>query len=184
MSLLDLPRAARPFVAFPALLRANGFAVAPEQTTAFLPAVGLLGPRSIEDVRRAAHATLAPPPERRADFDVLFGFPLPRARPRPAMRRRRRAETRSRSGTRAAATRSRSTPTRRTRPAQAATVAEVLSARRLARATDDGEALRRFARAAPALLPRRRGYRRLRARRGAASICGAACARPSATTAR
>ena len=33
-----LPRAARPFVTFPALLRANGFAVAPEQTAAFLEA--------------------------------------------------------------------------------------------------------------------------------------------------
>ena len=67
-----LPRAARPFVTFPALLRANGFAVAPEQTTAFLTAVGLLGPKSVADIRRAAHATLAPPPERRAAFDALF----------------------------------------------------------------------------------------------------------------
>ena len=58
---------------FPALLRANGFAVAPEQTTAFLEAIGLLGPKSIADIRRAAHATLAPPPERRAAFDALFG---------------------------------------------------------------------------------------------------------------
>ena len=68
-----LPRAARPFVTFPALLRANGFAVAPEQTAAFLESVGLLGPKSIADIRRAAHATLAPPPERRAAFDALFG---------------------------------------------------------------------------------------------------------------
>ena len=68
-----LPRAVRPFVTFPALLRANGFAVAPEQTTAFLAAIGLLGPKSVADIRRAAHATLAPPPERRAAFDALFG---------------------------------------------------------------------------------------------------------------
>ena len=33
-----LPRAARVFISFVALLRANGFAVAPEQTTAFLAA--------------------------------------------------------------------------------------------------------------------------------------------------
>ena len=58
MSALDLPRAAQPFVSFPTLLRANGFAAAPEQTTACLQAVGLLGPRSIEDVRRSAYATL------------------------------------------------------------------------------------------------------------------------------
>ena len=33
-----LPRAARPFVAFPGLLRLNGFAVAPEQTVVLAPA--------------------------------------------------------------------------------------------------------------------------------------------------
>ena len=41
----ELPRAARAFVDFAALLRDNGFAVAPEQTTSFLAAIGLLGPR-------------------------------------------------------------------------------------------------------------------------------------------
>ena len=46
---------------------ANGFLVAPEQTAAFLAAIELLGPPGIEDIRRAAHATLAPPPDRRAD---------------------------------------------------------------------------------------------------------------------
>ena len=64
--LLQLPRAAHAFVSFAALLRVNGFAVAPEQTTAFLSAVELLGPRNIEDIHRAGLATLAPPPERRA----------------------------------------------------------------------------------------------------------------------
>ena len=53
-------------------MRANGFAVAPEQTTAFLAAIALLGPRDIEDVRRAGLATLAPPPERHGAFDALF----------------------------------------------------------------------------------------------------------------
>lgn len=68
----QLPRAARIFVAFVPLLRVNGFAVAPEQTTTFLAAIELLGPRDIEHVRQAALATLAPPPERRATFDRLF----------------------------------------------------------------------------------------------------------------
>src|SRR6476660_9371506 len=68
----SLPNAAGPFVAFATLLRANGFAVAPEQTTAFLAAITLLGPRSLDHIRRAAHATLAPPPERREEFDALF----------------------------------------------------------------------------------------------------------------
>ena len=67
-----LPRAVEPLVAFPGHLRAYGFAVAPEQTMAFLAAVELLGPKSIEDIRRAGHATLAPPQERQAEFDALF----------------------------------------------------------------------------------------------------------------
>ena len=69
---LQLPRAARVFVSFVALLRANGFAVAPEQTTAFLAAIELLGPRSSKHIRQAGLATLAPPPERRATYDRLF----------------------------------------------------------------------------------------------------------------
>ena len=69
---LQLPRAARVFVSFVSLLRVNGFAVAPEQTTTFLSAVELLGPRSLEDIHRAGLATLAPPPERRATYDHLF----------------------------------------------------------------------------------------------------------------
>jgi uncharacterized protein len=68
----QLPRAVRVFVSFAALLRANGFAVAPEQTAAFLAAIRLLGPRSLESIRQAGLATLAPPPERRATFDRLF----------------------------------------------------------------------------------------------------------------
>ncbi len=67
-----LPRAARPFVQFATLLRANGFAVAPEQTQAFIAAVGLLGPVTMRDIHRAALPTLAPPPERRDEFDALF----------------------------------------------------------------------------------------------------------------
>jgi len=69
---LKLPRAAQIFVTFVALLRANSFSVAPEQTTSFLAAIELLGPRSLEHIRRAGLATLAPPPERRATFDRLF----------------------------------------------------------------------------------------------------------------
>ncbi|OKO68380.1 VWA domain-containing protein [Bradyrhizobium sp. NAS96.2] len=69
---LQLPRAAQTFVTFVALLRANGFSVAPEQTTSFLAAIELLGPRSLEHIRRAGLATLAPPPERRATYDRLF----------------------------------------------------------------------------------------------------------------
>src|SRR5690625_7639215 len=72
MSGRSLPRPLLPFVEFATLLRANGFAIAPEQTQSFIAAVGLLGPRSLEDVHRAAVATLAPPLERREEVDALF----------------------------------------------------------------------------------------------------------------
>ena len=66
------PRIVRPLIGFAPLLRANGFAVAPEQTIAFLSAIAVLGPRDLEDVRRAGLATLAPPPERFAAYHALF----------------------------------------------------------------------------------------------------------------
>ncbi|THF54901.1 vWA domain-containing protein [Ollibium composti] len=67
-----LPRAAAPFLHFARLLRADGFVVAPEQVSAFMAGVTLLGPRSMGDIREAALATLAPPPDRRAAFEALF----------------------------------------------------------------------------------------------------------------
>ncbi|MEM7743964.1 MAG: VWA domain-containing protein [Pseudomonadota bacterium] len=67
-----LPAGAQSLVAFPTLLRANGFAVAPDQTMSFVEAVGLLGPRRMDHIRRAAVATLAIAQDRRADFDALF----------------------------------------------------------------------------------------------------------------
>ena len=60
------------FLEFTAMLRRAGFAIAPEQTMAWLAAIELLGPTEVDDVRRAARATLAPPPERFAEFDALF----------------------------------------------------------------------------------------------------------------
>jgi len=67
-----LPHAAAPFLDFTTRLRNAGFAIAPDQSTLFLEAVGLLGPRSMRDIHRAARATLAPPPDRFAEFDALF----------------------------------------------------------------------------------------------------------------
>jgi hypothetical protein len=158
-----LPRAARPFVTLPALLRANGFTVAPEQTTAFLTAIGLLGPKSIGDIRRAAHATLAPQPERRAAFDALFDAHfLGEMEPGEAL------------GEPDDTVRVQEDRTGGMEPllsdevneaGQDATTVEALSVRQFG-AESDFEVLRRFARAAPARLPRRPGYRRMRARRG------------------
>ncbi|WP_292248960.1 VWA domain-containing protein [Mesorhizobium sp.] len=68
----SLPRAAAPFLGFARLLRRHAFAVAPEQATSFMQAVTLLGPRSMNDIREAALATLAPSPDRRIEFDAHF----------------------------------------------------------------------------------------------------------------
>lgn len=158
----DIPRAARAFVDFVALLRAQGFAIAPDQTTSFLAAIGLLGPRSMQDIRQAGLATLAPPPERRATYDTLFrlhflgGEPLStegdsdetlriqedaRGQDAPLS-----ADEVNESGRTAAR-------------------AEALVERRFADAATS-EPLRRLVREAQRRLPLRRGNRRMPARRG------------------
>ncbi len=162
----DRERTIAPFLGFAALLRREGFAVAPEQVISWLSGIELLGPRGIDDIRRAAHATLAPPPERIEEFDAVFDAHFlgavqqgleaapgdeeaPRAAddslggPEPIF-----GEDEMESG------------------AEAAT-AEKLAARRFAVADDD-LVLRSFARAVPARLPRRRGYRFHSARGGQA----------------
>ncbi|MEJ1160493.1 vWA domain-containing protein [Prosthecomicrobium sp. N25] len=159
-----LPAASRPFVAFPALLRQHGFAVAPEQTVAFLEAVRLLGPRSIEHVRRAAVATLAPHPHQMARFDALFdlhflgGF----AEPDEADDWQPDEETKiqEEGGEREILVGESVNET-----GQQAIEAEALAVRRL-RPADDGGLLVRLARDLPDALPRRRGYRFRAARRG------------------
>ncbi len=69
---MSLPAEASHLAAFARLVRTAGFAVAPEQVVTFLDAVRMLGPRSMDDIREAALATLAPGPDRRAEFDALF----------------------------------------------------------------------------------------------------------------
>ncbi|RWB60659.1 VWA domain-containing protein [Mesorhizobium sp.] len=68
----SLPRAAAAFLGFARLLRRHAFAIAPEQVTSFMQAAALLGPRSMNDIREAALATLAPPPDRRGEFEAHF----------------------------------------------------------------------------------------------------------------
>jgi uncharacterized protein with von Willebrand factor type A (vWA) domain len=159
-----LPDAAAPFVVFAALLRANGFAVAPQQTTAFLSAITLLGPRSLDHIRRAAHATLAPPPDRRDEFDALFdthflgAVELGREMAEPDPDDLRVQEDRP-GGFEPPASDDAN------EAGQAATAAEALSARRFGLAGEI-DTLRRFQRALPERLPQRRGYRRVAARRG------------------
>ena len=160
----QLPRAARVFISFAALLRANGFAVAPEQTTAFLAAIELLGPRSLESIRQAGLATLAPPPERRATYDRLFDLhfrgseamePVEGEEDEEIVRLQEEgrgdgepplADEANESGL-------------------AAARAEALVERRFAGMTESAT-LRNLWREARRSLPRRRGHRRMRARRG------------------
>ena len=161
-----LPRATRPFVTFATLLRGNGFVVAPEQTTAFLAAIELLGPSGITDIRRAARATLAPPPERRAEFDALFDAHfLGKTATIETAAETADDEVRVREGDRGGFD---ATITDQTRESgQAAAATEMLSARRFG-PENETEILRRFERALPERMPRRRGYRRYVDRRGRA----------------
>jgi hypothetical protein len=160
---LELPRAARVFVSFAARLRTNGFAVAPEQTTAFLAAIRLLGPRSLEHIRLAGRATLAPPPERRATYDRLFDIhfrgseAIERADGQDEEIVRLQEEGRGEDEPPLADEANES--------GLAAARAEALVERRFAQVSTN-DALRRLSREAPARLPRRRGHRRRRARRG------------------
>jgi len=159
----QLPRAARAFVSFVALLRANGFAIAPDQTTAFLEATALLGPRGPEDIRQAGLATLAPPPERRAVYDLLFRIHFLGGE-----------EIRGDEGEDEEVVRLQEEGRGDGEPPLAdeanvsgemAVRAEALAERRFS-SGGPSEALRRLAHEAPSRLPRRRGHRRMRARRG------------------
>lgn len=159
----SMPRAARVFVSFATLLRANAFAVASEQTTAFLSAIALLGPRSLDDIRRAGMATLAPPPERRATYDRLFDIHF---RGADALEPAADGEDET---VRLQEEQHGQEQLLLTEDANesglAAARAEALVERRFA-AVSPTDALRRLSREATRRLPRRRGHRRVRARRG------------------
>lgn len=155
-----LPRAAAPFVTFASVLRRNGFPVAPEQTQSFIAGVGLLGPRRMSDIHAAARATLAPIPERFDEFDALFrahflGQTL--AAPADTLEDERAYEPDD--GAAEAIT-----PEEETQSGSEATGAEALAGRAFSE-LPEAEALRRFRRAAPAGLPRRRS-RRMRVHHG------------------
>jgi uncharacterized protein len=149
------PRALAPFLAFPQALRSAGLPAAPEQTTAFLAAVGLLGPRGLADIRRAAHAIYGPGPERRGAFDAVFDAVfLGRALAAPADGAPEDApEAWDAGGIELLPEADEEEPS-----GADATSAERLHQRRLG-SGDEGAALRAFARALPASLPRRRGRR-------------------------
>lgn len=159
------PAAVRPFLAFGRLLRENGFAVAPEQTIAFLEAVGLLGPRHMTDVRRAAIATLAPPHERIAEFEALFAWHfLGAGRPTAAPEGHGEEEP-LRVQEEALGPGEEPLEVAGEAKGEAASPAEALGLRRFA-AVRPEVALERFRRAVPRRLPRRRSAKLGRAARG------------------
>ncbi|WP_315797588.1 VWA domain-containing protein [Bradyrhizobium sp. SZCCHNRI3043] len=164
MSEARLPPATEIFVTFAALLRRNGFAIAPEQTTAFLAAIELLGPVSIEDIRRAGTATLAPPPERLATYNLLFDvhFGVAEATAFSESDRQDDVVRLQEEGDSAVDP---DIAQDQNESGLAATRAEALVARRLS-ATTGGGPLQLLARQARAKLPKRRGHRRMRTRRG------------------
>lgn len=160
---LQFPHAARIFIHFAALLRANGFAVAPEQTTAFLAAIELLGPRDVEDIRQAGMATLAPPPERHATYDRLFDIHFRGAEATDLTGAEDEEIVRLQEEARGEDETLFTNETNESGLVAART--EALAERHFAD-SPSGDALRRLSRLAPARLPRRRGHRRMRARHG------------------
>ena len=161
----QLPTAIEPFIDFAGMLRANGFSVAPEQTRLFIEAVGLLGPRSMQDIYQSALATLAPPIERRDEFNALYrlvflGHSLAGGDAGSLDDDDELQAFDERDG-------SMDTPEadQINEVGEQASASENLSVREFASMTDD-TALRQFERLAPARLPRRKTYRRRGARKG------------------
>jgi hypothetical protein len=159
-----LPRAAQPFVTFGTLLRGHGFSVAPEQTIAFIQSIELLGPRDMHDVRRAAHATLAPPADQHALFDALFnahflGAVVPVLEPPISEDETIKVQEDDDAGFEPL------TGDNINETGQASATTEALSVRELASPSDD-DLLRHLARRLPSTLPRRRGYRRRASKHG------------------
>ena len=158
--------AIRPLTDFPPFLRRHGFAVSPDQTIGFIAAVGALGPRDIEDIRKSGLALFSIQPERRGDFNSLFDAHFSgRALALPDTGGSEDGEDSQVFEEQPGVTEI--DDTRDARAAgQRASEAEQLGHRTLGGGGD--ASLRDFLRAAPRQLPRRRSYRYAPARRGSA----------------
>ncbi|MCB1491320.1 MAG: VWA domain-containing protein [Rhodobiaceae bacterium] len=159
-----MPRAAQAFVEFSQILRGHGFAIAPEQTTDFIHAVGLLGPRELMDIRRAGRATLSIPQERLGEYDALFrAFFMGQAMSAPVSSDEDEDEVEAHEQSEGEQEAPLEEDERET--GEQAARAEVL-ARRAFGAVEDDETIARFRQQAPSLLPRRRSPRRRAWRKG------------------
>lgn len=159
-----LPRPVRPFADFATVLRRHGFTISPDQTIGFIQAVGLLGPRDMGDIFRAARAMFAIPHERAEEFEALFrGFFMGQAIAAPVPGAEDEGEVQAYEATGGEAEIEEAEGEEEA-GAEAA-FAERLSRRDFAPRTDD-EALVNFTRLAPRRLPRRRSYRHMRTAHG------------------
>ncbi|MEH6728544.1 MAG: hypothetical protein V7703_20540, partial [Hyphomicrobiales bacterium] len=159
-----LPRAIEPFVDFASVLRAHGFAVAPDQTSGFIEAIGLLGPRHMDDIHRAALSMLAIPHEREPEFDALFrAFFMGQTVSAPASAADEEEEVEAFEASEGESEVPEGEEIEES--GAEATIAESLSQRSFG-VRDNASVLRDFARRAPARLPRRLSYRRSAARHG------------------
>ncbi|MBX3584904.1 MAG: VWA domain-containing protein [Rhizobiaceae bacterium] len=154
-----MPRAARPFADFARHVRHFGFPVAAEQTIAFMQGVELLGPRSMDDIRQAALATLAPPHDRLDEFDALFrGFFYGEATVSVNAEDDDDTEIKDDSGVEQNAEH---LETRQEESGEAASSLDRLGARHF---RSERETLSAFQKAIPGALPKRRSFRAVRTR--------------------
>ncbi len=159
----SMPRASQTFVEFAQLLRAHGFAVAPDQTTSFIEAIARLGPRDLGDIRRAGLALLAVPNERQPEYDALFrAFFMGQTLSAPSDGEE---EDDLQAYEPQDDQRLIEVEGEETDAGELASMSEILSSRQLTQ-IDEDNVLRDFVRRAPAALPRRRSYRRTPARKG------------------
>jgi len=163
---MRLPRAASVLVDFTQVLRMHGFPLGHEQIVMFLGAVQLLGPKCIDSIRHAAHATLAPTADRQAEFDALFhAFFFEEAAVASAAKSlpEKDAPVKDKGSER------QEPPeiTGANRSGKAATAQEVLGIRQFMIPPDD-RALNRLNQEGPQALPRRRGFRKIPRKQGEA----------------
>jgi uncharacterized protein len=162
--MIALPHAVRPLTGFAQLLRRYGFGIAQDQIVAFLDAIQLLGPKDMQCIRRAAHATLAPPPERRGEFDTLFrAYFYEEASALSAARSMAEDDAPVKHG--AIGIDESATLAKSNESGETATASEMLSVRRFGE-QDEIAALEELRRKALRLLPRRRSFRRAAAKTG------------------
>lgn len=158
---LELPSAL--LVSFANRLRGAEFLASTDQAISFLAATNALGPRSLDDIRAAALAIFGPPPERRVAFQELFDQHfLGRTRVETAIE-----DAEQDSPSEQGEMPPDGAAELSDNPGLTASLERVANQRALT-PNEEAFALRRFARLAPIVLPKRRTRRHKAARRGPA----------------